>query len=78
MRIESDLKDDYETMNSLTRREIELITLCARGLSTKAIAGEMCITPHSVENMKSNVFAKLGVKSSNELILFAFRVGLVS
>ena len=77
LRIESDLRDDYETMQSLTRREIELITLCASGLTTKAVADEMSITPHSVENMKSNVFAKLGVKSSNELILFAFRVGLV-
>ncbi len=78
MRIEADLKADYETMKSLTRREIELITLCANGLSAKAIAEEMNITPHSVENMKSALFAKLGVKSTNELILYAFRVGLVS
>jgi two-component system uhpT operon response regulator UhpA len=78
MRIEADLQADYETMKSLTRREIELITLCANGLSAKAIAEEMNITPHSVENMKSAVFGKLGVKSTNELILYAFRVGLVS
>lgn len=78
MRIEADLKADYETMKSLTRREIELVTLCANGLSAKAIAEEMNITPHSVENMKSALFAKIGIKSTNELILYAFRVGLVS
>ena len=78
MRIESDLKDDYETMKSLTRREMELITLCATGLNTKQLAEEMNVTPHSIENMKSALFAKIGVKSTNELILFAFRVGLVS
>ena len=78
MRIESDLKDDYETMKSLTRREMELITLCATGLNTKQLAEEMCVAPHSIENMKSALFAKIGVKSTNELILFAFRVGLVS
>ena len=78
MRIEQDLKDDYETMKSLTRREIELITLCANGLTAKAIAEEMNITPHSVENMKSSVFSKLGINSTSELILYAFRVGLVS
>ena len=78
MRIEADLKDDYETMKSLTRREMELITLCATGLNTKQLADEMCVTPHSIENMKSALFAKIGVKSTNELILFAFRVGLVS
>ena len=78
MRIESGLKADYETMKSLTRREIELVSLCATGLNTKQIADEMNITPHSIENMKSTVFSKLGVKSTSEMILFAFRVGLVS
>ena len=77
-RIESDLKDDYETMQSLTHREMELISLCANGLNAKQIAEEMSITPHSVENLKSSVFNKVGVKSTSELILFAFRVGLVS
>ena len=78
LRIGNDLKDDYETMKTLTRREMELICLCANGLSTKQIADEMSITPHSVENLKSVVFSKVGVKSTSELILFAFRVGLVS
>ena len=78
LRIGNDLKDDYETMKTLTRREMELISLCANGLSTKQIADEMSITPHSVENLKSVVFSKVGVKSTSELILFAFRVGLVS
>ena len=78
MRIENDLKTDYETMKSLTHREMELITLCATGLNTKQLAEEMNVTPHSIENMKSTLFSKIGVKSTNELILFAFRVGLVN
>lgn len=78
MRIEKDLQAEYETMKTLTRREIELITLCATGLNTKQLAEEMNVTPHTVENLKSTVFTKIGVKSTNELILYAFRVGLVS
>ena len=78
IRIGNDLKNDYETMKTLTRREMELISLCANGLSAKQIADEMSITPHSVENLKSIVFSKVGVKSTSELILYAFRVGLVS
>ena len=78
IRIENDLKAEYEAINSLTRRELELVTLCASGLNTKQLAEEMNITPHSVENMKSGVFNKLGLKSTNELILYAFRVGLVN
>lgn len=77
MLIEQGVKDDMENLNALTRREMDLVSYCATGLNTKQIAEEMCITPHSVENMKSVVFSKLGVKSTNELILFAFRVGLV-
>ena len=77
MRVEADLKDDYETLKSLTHREMELVTLCATGLNTKQLAEEMNVTPHSIENMKSVVFAKVGVKSTTELILYAFRVGLI-
>ncbi len=77
MRIQADLKADYETMNAITRREIELISHCANGLTAKEIAEEMNITAHSVENMKSTLFSKLGIKSTSELILFAYRVGLV-
>ena len=77
MLIEQGVKDDMENLNALTRREMDLVSYCVKGLNTRQIAEEMCITPHSVENMKSVVFSKLGVKSTNELILFAFRVGLV-
>lgn len=77
MLIEQGVKDDMENLNALTRREMDLVSYCATGLNTKQITDEMSITPHSVENMKSVVFSKLGVKSTNELILFAFRVGLV-
>lgn len=78
VRIENDLKADYETMKLLTHREMELISHCAAGLNTRQIAEEMNVTPHSVENMKSTLFSKIGVKSTSELILFAFRVGLVN
>ncbi len=78
MHIHDNLKADMESVSNLSRREMELITLCASGLNTKQLAEEMCVTPHSIENMKSSLFSKIGVKSTNELILFAFRVGLVS
>ena len=78
MHLHSDLKADMETLATLTRREMEIVTLCASGLSAKQLADELCITPHTVENHKDNIFTKIGVKSTSELILYAFRVGLVS
>ena len=67
-----------ETLGALTRREMEIISLCAAGMSAKQIADELNITTHTVENHKDNIFKKLKVKSISELILYAFRVGLIS
>lgn len=78
IQLHSDLKADMETLATLTRREMEIVTLCASGLSAKQIADELNITPHTVENHKDSIFNKIGVKSTSELILYAFRVGLVS
>ena len=78
MRIEKDLQADYETMKKLTRREMDIISLCAAGKTAKQIAEELGITQHTVENHKDSIFSKLGVKSTSELILYAFRVGLIS
>lgn len=78
MHLQGDIKADMDILSTLTRREMEIITLCASGLSAKQIADELCITQHSVENHKDNVFKKLHIQSTSELILFAFKVGLIS
>ena len=78
MHLQGGIKADMEILSTLTRREMEIITLCASGMSAKQIADELCITPHTVENHKDSIFNKLNVKSTSELILFAFRVGLIS
>lgn len=78
MRLQQDVKSDMEILNTLTRREMDIISLCAAGKTAKQIAEELNISAHTVENHKDSIFSKIGVKSTSELILFAFRVGLVS
>ena len=78
MRLQQDVKSDMEILETLTRREMDIISLCASGKSAKQIAEELNISPHTVENHKDSIFNKIGVKSTSELILYAFRVGLVS
>lgn len=78
MRLQQDVKSDMEILNTLTRREMDIISLCAAGKSAKQIAEELDISAHTVENHKDKIFSKIGVKSTSELILYAFRVGLVS
>ena len=78
MRLQDDVQSDMELLSTLTRREMDIISLCAAGKSAKQIAEELDISTHTVENHKDKIFTKLGVKSTSELILYAFRVGLVS
>lgn len=78
MRLQQDVKSDMEILNTLTRREMDIISLCAAGKTAKQIAEELNISAHTVENHKDSIFNKIGVKSTSELILYAFRVGLVS
>ena len=78
MHLQGDIKADMDILSTLTRREMEIITLCASGMSAKQIADELCITQHSVENHKDSIFKKLHIQSNSELILFAFKVGLIS
>jgi DNA-binding NarL/FixJ family response regulator len=61
----------------LTDREREVLTLIARGLSTKEIASALDIGPRTVETHRANLMRKLGVKSVALLTQVAIREGIV-
>jgi DNA-binding NarL/FixJ family response regulator len=56
----------------LTPRESEVVPLLARGLSTKDIATELCISRHTVNDHMKLIFAKCGVTSRGELVAKLF------
>jgi DNA-binding CsgD family transcriptional regulator len=56
----------------LTQRESEVVPLLARGLSTKEIATEMCISRHTVNDHIKAIFSKCGVTSRGELVARLF------
>lgn len=60
----------------LTPRERAVLDQMARGLSNAEIAATLCITPKSVRNYVSRVFAKLGVEHRGQAIVQALEVGL--
>ncbi len=51
----------------LTRRERDVATLVAKGLSNRDIAGALVITERTVENHLSHIFDALGVTSRTQL-----------
>ena len=61
----------------LTRREVEVLTLLADGLTNPAIADQLVLTTRTVQNHVSNIYSKLGVNNRTEAVLMAFRSGLV-
>ena len=55
----------------LTTRERQVLQLLARGLATKEIAGELAISPRTVEHHRSQLAAKTGAKTLAQMIALA-------
>lgn len=61
----------------LTTAEIEIVRLISSGLSTKEIAAKKHLSFHTVMTHRKNIFRKLGVSSSQEMMLLAIKAGLI-
>ena len=62
----------------LTRREVEVLKLGARGMSNRDIAGELGIGLRTVKGHFETIFGKMGVSSRTEAALEALKRGWVS
>ena len=58
-----DAASTRERDGDLTTREDEVLAAMARGLSTKALARQLGISPKTVESHKTRIYEKLGVKT---------------
>lgn len=52
----------------LTNRELEIASLCCQGLISKEIADRLDISQRTVETHKGNIFRKLGINTTLELV----------
>ena len=64
--------------NMFTPRELDVIRLSCRGLQYKEIAGELGIKYLTVVTIKNNIFRKLGINNTVELVLYAIKKQLIS
>ncbi len=60
-----------------SERELEIITLCREGLQSKEIASCLNISSRTVDTHKSNIFKKLGINSTLEMVLYAVKNGII-
>ncbi len=61
----------------LSPREIEVLRLQAEGLSTKAVAERLNISPFTARNHMQNILAKLHLHNKTQAVSFAFKHGLL-
>jgi DNA-binding NarL/FixJ family response regulator len=64
-------KGTGSSLDLLTKREKEILTLIASGLTDKEIAEKVFLSPLTVTTHRKNILSKLGLKNKVELARFA-------
>jgi DNA-binding NarL/FixJ family response regulator len=74
---EISIKDHCET-GGISEREIEIIKELASGKRPKEVADILNISYHTVSTHKKNVYKKLGISHTIELMQYALKTGIIS
>lgn len=68
-------RDERDSLEQLTEREMETLRLAAKSMTNQEIALALTISVRTVQVHLSNIFGKLGVGSRTEAVLLALRNG---
>ncbi len=66
-----------EPVEPLTRREIDVLRLLARGNTNRQIADLLTLSVRTIESHRANLMGKLGLSSRVELVTYAEENGLL-
>lgn len=66
-----------KNFNTLTTREMEIISFLAKGFTTKEIADKLFISQKTVERHKTSILSKLNLKNTAQLVRVATENGLL-
>lgn len=62
--------------DNLTAREIQIIQLITKGLTSQDIGAKLELSNRTIDTHRRNIYGKLDIKKSTELIKYAFKYGL--
>ena len=62
----------------ISKRECEIITLIAEGFTNQQIAEKLFLSSHTVNTHRKNIMAKLGVKNTAGIVMYAIKTNLTS
>jgi DNA-binding NarL/FixJ family response regulator len=73
---------DFESFNCepvmLSVRESEIIVLISEGLTNGQIAEQLFLSNHTINTHRKNIMAKLGVKNTAGVVMYAVKTNLIS
>ena len=76
-RIYTAKKKTIDAVSEFTRQEQRIIELCHQGMFAKEIAIQLNVNARTVEKHKENIFKKLGINSTLEMVQYALKNGII-
>lgn len=61
----------------LTKRESEVLTLAAKGLSNPEIAAQLKLSMHTVKSYIEKIYHKFGVHNKVQMVVLALKYNLI-
>ncbi|WP_207430176.1 LuxR C-terminal-related transcriptional regulator [Sabulibacter ruber] len=63
-------------INSLSKRELEILTMVCQGMSSKQIAGKLFLSFHTITTHRRNIQTRLGTSNVADMVALAKEAGL--
>ena len=68
---------DTAVLGQLTEREIDVMTLVAKGRTNAEVAADLFLAEQTVKTHVSRILAKLGLRDRTQIVVAAYESGLV-
>ena len=70
-------EDAKSALKELSARELEILTLIAKGLNNNEISEQLFISPLTVKTHRANIIRKLDLKNTAAIVHFASKLGII-